>query len=187
MLAPIAVCGAIGLFVAGCADEAPPETGAAAPAASAPGAPDAEALAQLRALGYLDVSPDLADPSRRGAEVLDRERAMPGYRLYTSYTRCSASLIDLEGRVVHRWKHPCKRWKHAELLPDGHLLAVASLKRKDVEPGAERRAVVKLDWDGNRVWAAAIPAHHDVERTPTGEVLALTRRPANTEGPAPRG
>ncbi|MCZ6785345.1 MAG: aryl-sulfate sulfotransferase [Proteobacteria bacterium] len=141
--------------------------------------PAQDEIEELRALGYLDFSPKPADPSERGARVLDRGRTMPGYRLYTSNMRCRATLIDLDGEVVHAWSHPCKRWMHSELLPDGHLLVSGtdpSTSAGETDRPAERRFVLRLDWDGDVVWRARIPAHHDVEQVPGGQVLALTRR-----------
>ena len=45
--------------------------------------------------------------SRLGLTALDRNRACPGYVLYTPMaSRGDMYLIDLEGNVAHQWRMP---------------------------------------------------------------------------------
>lgn len=121
----------------------------------------------LRSLPYLDFAEEKADPAQRGVVLHDRERAWPGYNLYTLRGLCAAELIDMGGRVVNRWQvTPCGVWAHAELLPGGDLVVIGRHSR--------RRYLLRLDFDGGVVWKRDLPTHHDVERTPFGHLLVLT-------------
>jgi hypothetical protein len=81
-------------------------------------------------------------------------------------------LIDMNGRVVHRWNLATER---ATLLPDGHVVIMKGSK------------VLEYDWDGNLVWQYKVPSgpieedyyptpgiiHHDLERLPNGNTIFL--------------
>ncbi|MCZ6784389.1 MAG: aryl-sulfate sulfotransferase [Proteobacteria bacterium] len=139
-------------------------------------APTADGIEELRALGYLEASPNVADPSESGARVLDPARVMPGYRLYVADFRCEASLIDVDGRVVHRWRRPpCWKWMHAELLENGDLLVPEVANEREGQERGKGHALLRLDWSGDVVWRVPVDAHHDVETTAEGEILTLTR------------
>ncbi len=133
----------------------------------------------LRSLPYAAYSRERADPGRAGVVHFDRERAYPGYNLYSNRDLCSADLFDMEGRVVRRWSHqPCHHWSNVELQPDGDLL-VAGMEGV---PGADEerreflgaRYLLRLSWEGEVVWKLRVPAHHDAELTPEGDLLTLT-------------
>jgi len=100
-----------------------------------------------------------------------------GYTLSTN-TRGSnyADLIDMEGRMCHRW-HSDEGIGYAHLLPYGNLLIRTSPPAD--AGGAEKiggssTAILELDWDGNVVWEYRNPmVHHDYERLPNGNTLVL--------------
>lgn len=69
-----------------------------------------EAL-RLRALGYVDYSPELANLDKSGVSHLNASLAVPGHTLVVSSIECAARLIDLSGRELHKWKQEeCVRW-----------------------------------------------------------------------------
>jgi hypothetical protein len=115
-----------------------------------------------------------------GVTVCRSEECWPGYTLCQSRYEQSARLIDLAGQEVHRWSHAHRAeelegaflsgWHYAEMLPDGHMLAII----KEVE-GGFGGAILELDWDSNLVWSADVPAHHDFERLPDGTTLVVCR------------
>ena len=77
---------------------------------------------------------------------------------------------------MHSWVRPGDRhWSNVEMLPNGDLL-VPSKGEGGGEPGALRRSLARLDWQGREVWRRFIEAHHDVEVTPSGEIAVLTYR-----------
>jgi len=104
----------------------------------------------------------------------DRARAEPGYTLWSSVRGYHATLIDMQGRVVHRWKL-AEGIQYAYLLDNGHLL-LRTHPPAEAE-GTERiggssAAIVELDWDGNVVWRYDDRfLHHDCVRLPNGNTL----------------
>ena len=108
------------------------------------------------------------------------QHAYRGYTL-TANSRGSTDsyLIDMEGRVCHRW-HLDEGLGYGYLLDNGHLLARtnrANTAGADQAPRGARTAVgaiVELDWDSNLVWAYRNPMlHHDFQRLPNGNTLVL--------------
>ena len=99
-----------------------------------------------------------------------------GYTLTTNNRGFHATLIDMEGRVCHRW-HSDEGIGYAYLLPNGHLL----LRTNPPEDagGAEKiggssGALLELDWESNVVWEHHDPLiHHDYERLANGNTLVL--------------
>jgi outer membrane protein assembly factor BamB len=138
--------------------------------------PDTAELDRLRALPYIDYSPDPVDQSKRGVVLWDEQRSQPGYNLYSNHKLCSAYLIDAEGSTVRSWAHPGRHWSNTELLPNGDLLVVGTdlTGVDDEEPDDAHRFVMRFSWDGEVLWKRTLPAHHDVEITPRGGLLTLT-------------
>ena len=82
-----------------------------------------------------------AELGKKGVTVHDPSRAQRGFNLYSSRESNSAQLIDMDGKVVHRWEatvHGANMWQMVELLPDGELLVIAA-----------DHALFKLDRDSN--------------------------------------
>jgi hypothetical protein len=151
-----------------------PESTLPGPAAEAPTRPTAEAEAEierLRALGYVDYSPERAAPEDRGVTVYDERRTYPGYNLYPVRPLGRAELIDLDGNVLHSWTdRDSWPWSRSLLLANGDLLVVL------LENG-----LLHLAWD-NRVLAHyPLPAHHDVRPAPDGRFVTLTQNPRSID------
>ena len=154
---------------------APPSS--SSPAAQGTGSPvNEEALARLRSLGYLDTAglPKLG--AGKGVQFLDRNLAAPGYTLVVFAGSCTSQLLSLDGEIVRSWKdEPCHRWEHAELLPDGDLLVVGARLDQDEAPDPieSGRYVMRLGWDGERIWRVEINAHHDISPSADGNFMTL--------------
>jgi hypothetical protein len=127
-----------------------------------------------------------------GLTHLDPERASEGYTLITP-PGDSAYLLDLRGRIVHRWQFPGHHPGYGRLLPNGHLLMRALVRGlpppATVEFGAEhpplrehvRRMaggathLLEVDWDGRITWQhEELLMHHDFARLPNGNTIYLT-------------
>lgn len=134
-------------------------------------------IEQLESIGYATGSREA--PLERGITVHDREQAQPGLNLYTSGHAPEAVLMDMDGRVVHRWQYAfhdafptqtashrnARFWRRTAVLPNGDLIALhASL------------GILKLDRDSKLLWAHPHPVHHDLEVSPEGEIVVLTRK-----------
>ena len=104
-----------------------------------------------------------------------------GYTLFsTTRGGKDAYLIDMNGNVVHRW-HSEEGIHYAYLLDNGNLLC-RTMPPSDaggVEAvGGSSASLIELDWDGNVVWDYRnVMLHHDFERLPNGNTLALLWEP----------
>jgi hypothetical protein len=111
-----------------------------------------------------------------------------GYTLVAPIAANATYLIDMAGRIVHRWHYPEWRGFNSQLLPNGRLLLMCSESSRQppvIEPGTVpafdvniRRIggnathLLELDWDGSVVWSYANQAiHHDYVRLPDGNTL----------------
>ena len=106
--------------------------------------------------------------------------ASPGYTLVQTLTSMDTDLIDLEGRVVHRWSSSYKLGGGAYIQPNGNLLRTCILPRNPFNsacPGLSGAAEI-LDWDGNQLWSYEFATpdqtlHHDITLLPNGNILMI--------------
>jgi hypothetical protein len=114
-----------------------------------------------------------------------------GYTLLAPVAGDSAYLLDMDGRIVQRWRTPGFRPFMVRLLPTGKLLALcsdASLPPPTPPPnfdqppapfterirrmGGAGTNVLELDWDGTVAWNYRNEAiHHDCQRLANGNTL----------------
>jgi len=113
-----------------------------------------------------------------------------GYTLLALMGSTETSLIDTEGRTVHRWTHPAEAPLDlvAKLRDDGRLLRTVSLGRPGFHDAIPAIGVEEYSWDGELLWSYELgdrkrALHHDLAPLPNGNVLLLayervTRREA---------
>lgn len=141
-------------------------------------------LEQLESIGYLTGSQLATGASL--VTVHDAARAYGGYNLFSSGHAPEALLIDMDGKVLHRWH--CRVTEAAPEIPRGRAPFVDYFRRFRLgEDGAlfaifEGWALVKLDKHSRILWAYTSKAHHDLDvvRDPeTGEerIYVLVRTP----------
>ena len=105
--------------------------------------------------------------ARTGLTGLDRDKACPGYFVYSPYNGDGNGngvtfLLDLEGNELHRWSPPTPPGSWGYLLPNGNLFYMA--KAEQTNPRAMPATnfvggwLVELDWDSNIVWEHVNPA-----------------------------
>jgi hypothetical protein len=123
-------------------------------------------LEDLESLSYIAWS-EKPDTRPSGVVTYDKSKAFDGYNLYVDRGQ-TAYLMDMTGRVVHRWRLPSTRqfWEYARLLNDGDIVA-ASLGR----------GFVKLDKNSRLIWEAQISANHDIEVLQDGSFLVQATEP----------
>lgn len=137
-----------------------------------------EEIERLEALGYLAGSQAPSD--RSGVVAFDEDRAQPGYALYTSGHAPEATLMALDGQVLHTWRTAFQAawpereltrkdkgvhyWRRATLLPTGEILAIF-----------EGHGLIKVGVDSTLLWARENGAHHDLEVLEDGRLLVLLR------------
>lgn len=119
----------------------------------------------LQELGYFDgVADDQIATS--GVVVNVAGKVSPGLNFYSSRKQSSAQLIDMEGKVVHRWSVPrTGAWQHVTLLPNGDVLALVKDKH-----------LLRVDKDSNVLWRFKARVHHDLDVAADGTIYVLARR-----------
>ncbi len=137
-----------------------------------------EELERLAVLGY--VSGSVPATSDSGVTLHDRERASQGLNLVLSAHAPGATLIDMDGNVLHEWQASFRQvwprrkvlkrfrnanwFRRAHLFPNGDLIGI----------WAHSAGILKLDRDSNILWSSTVPAHHDLEVMPDGYIYVLT-------------
>jgi hypothetical protein len=137
------------------------------------------AAADVRAIPYLQGY----RPAEKGLSTVavhDPRAVYRGLNLYVSGHAAEAVLMDMDGKVLHRWRYPLRRlwpdlaadptnakleyWRRAYLFPNGDLLGIY-----------EGLGLVKLDAQSRVLWAQRGGFHHDLAVTPAGEIWVLYR------------
>ncbi|HET8726085.1 MAG TPA: arylsulfotransferase family protein [Alphaproteobacteria bacterium] len=142
--------------------------------------------------GYMDpLTTDLWRPARtdaKGVVAYDPERSAGGLTLYTSGHEQKASLIDMDGRVVHEWSLPYSQvWDDTAAVqnpqPDSHVY----IEKAHVYPNGDLLALyvavgdspwgyglVKMNRDSEVIWKYLQQVHHDFDVAPDGRIHVLT-------------
>jgi len=131
---------------------------------------------KLGTLGYLGAVRPAGEQA--GITVYDRDLAYDGLNLFISGHAPEATLMDMDGEVLHRWTidfrsvwpdwkgvrgHPgTEHWGYVHLREDGGLLAVF-----------DWLGLIRLDRDSNVLWSYAGRSHHDLFVTDEGMIYAL--------------
>lgn len=137
-------------------------------------------LALVLALFVGNIAPANAGESfmtPTGVLQWDEKKAYNGYTIVSPSTAKNTYLIDMKGKVVHKWETNYLPGLYAELLPNGNLLRGFRMKGTVAFAGASG-GVQELDWDGNVVWEHKIydkdhSAHHCFNRMENGNTLVL--------------
>ncbi len=133
-------------------------------------------LSAVLALPYLQGSKPA--PSESGVRLYDRSRAWDGYNIYTSGHAPEAFLVDMEGRLLHRWHYHTRDrvwpgmasgwwtyWRRVHPYQNGDLLAIYG-----------GSGVVRLDAQSQLLWAYRGENHHDLDVDDEGRIHVLGRK-----------
>jgi hypothetical protein len=134
-----------------------------------------EKLEKLRALPYVQGS--TAAPEDINVTIHDQNAAYDGVNLYNSGHGPEALAIDMDGRVLHRWRFPIENiwpdvpktphgtfWRRVYWYPNGDVLAIF-----------EGIGMIKLDKDSKLLWSYDEACHHAVTVADDGRIYVLTR------------
>jgi hypothetical protein len=117
--------------------------------------------------------------------IQNSPKAFKGYTLFAPIASKTTYLIDMEGRVVHKWESDYPPGQSAYLLENGHLLRTASSRggrgrggNGVFGGGGAAGRVQEFTWEGELVWDFEYSSdehlsHHDIERLPNGNVLMI--------------
>lgn len=138
-----------------------------------------EEIRRLESIGYVTGSTPAV--ARANVTRYDPARAYAGLNLYTDGYAPEATLIDMEGNVLHQWSYSfddafpdkdvpknsarTRYWRRVALTETGDLLAIY-----------DGLGLIKLDAESNLVWTFPGRAHHDLEIQPDGTIYTLTRK-----------
>lgn len=112
-----------------------------------------------------------------GVIAYDQAGAYNGYTLFAPSLHKSTYLLDMEGDIVHEWKHEYNPGLYVEMLPNGNLLRGGRLDR--IVPFSGGCGILQeIDWDGKVVWEQKIytdkrVSHHAFDRMPNGNTLVI--------------
>ena len=108
------------------------------------------------------------------------DQASSGYTLIAPLGSTETRLIDIDGKVVHRWQSDVRPGNSVYLLNDGSLLRTGKVTDNPVFPvgGGSGGRVQRISWDGKLLWDFQYASdsyfqHHDVEPMPNGNVLLI--------------
>jgi hypothetical protein len=120
---------------------------------------------------------------RHGLLKYNEGKTFNGYTLFWLLGGRDVWLIDMLGRIVHRWRMPYIPASHAVLLPNGNLLAgckVMSHEELGLPPpfAGIGGLLLELDWEGNEVWRCDVPyQNHDFDRLSNGNTIYPSWQP----------
>ena len=123
--------------------------------------------------GRADASP--ADRTRPQVTIDQPESTCDGFTLITTNQAPQAELVDMSGRIVHRWSvqdepgNGRSHWERCRIFPNGDLLALCC--RDGAIPYGHR--LVKIDKDSRVLWQFRDNVHHDFDIAEDGRILAL--------------
>ncbi len=131
-------------------------------------------LKELQALSYLQgYNPA---PLLKNVTIHDKNKSFPGYNLFLSADAPEATLMDMNGMTVHRWRFPhaslhdhqgyyAPFWGRARILKNGDLLALIPYS-----------GLLKINKSSHLIWFRRIQCHHDLDIDSNGNIYTLTER-----------
>ena len=106
--------------------------------------------------------------------------AQAGYTLFAPQQHETVYLLDMEGRIVHKWETDERPGNSVYLLEDGRLLRAVHTPGNSVfgAPPFGGGRIQILNWQGDIEWNYRVSdseryQHHDIAPMPNGNVLAL--------------
>ncbi len=106
--------------------------------------------------------------------------AYAGFTLFAPNFTTTTFLVDMDGRVVHRWRSDHEPGQSAYLLPNGNLLRTGNVGpgNRTFHGGGAGGRVQEYTWEGSLVWDFTYSSdehllHHDVRRLPNGNTLMI--------------
>ncbi|MCZ6763679.1 MAG: aryl-sulfate sulfotransferase [Alphaproteobacteria bacterium] len=108
-----------------------------------------------------------------GITVHDRDRATPGFTIYSPHSGHVTYLIDMDGKIVHQWTLPDKPSGYARLLPGGNLFYACFVEGGPPLKGGGKGGLIReVDWDNNLVHEHTdLGQHHDFRKLANGNIL----------------
>lgn len=113
-------------------------------------------------------------PLQSGVTIHERERASPGYTLFSPLFGTETLLVNMHGEIAHRWQLPGTPAGYSRLLPNGNLFCLAKLEGSGptFKGGAQGGHMREVDWHGKIVHEYCDGMqHHDAHKLSNGNIL----------------
>ncbi len=116
---------------------------------------------------------------RSGLLRHDESRAFAGYTLFAPLPSNDVYLMDMEGRLVHRWQGAETPAHSVYLLDNGNLLKTFRPRiNAGFGMGGAGGGLKIVDWDGATLWEYTyandkVQGHHDAQALPNGNILLI--------------
>jgi outer membrane protein assembly factor BamB len=102
---------------------------------------------------------------KHGVTYYDKDKATPGYTLYSRNGSDQVWLIDMDGKVAHEWKTTGGTTNCNYLRPNGNLFICERVPEGPKVKSGKGGRIHEYDWDGNVVWEHIDDhQHHDARR-----------------------
>jgi len=130
---------------------------------------------EMKALPYLQGSRPASGMS--GVNLYKASLTSSGLNLVVSADAPEAFLMDMDGKIVHRWISPKDQvdipkghekdtyWRRVHLYPNGDIAVIYE----------NSGILAKLDKDSHVLWKVRLAAHHDLDVADDGTIHVLTR------------
>lgn len=110
----------------------------------------------------------------------DEKRADNGYTLICNSNGKATYLMDMKGRVVHRWDLPegMMIWANFMLLENGHLIRAILERDPGIDKGGPCSILQEVDWGNNLLWEYRAEkdcyrVNRDMRVLPNGNILHI--------------
>ena len=119
---------------------------------------------------------------KHGVTFYDKERATPGYTLYSRNGSKQVWLIDMDGEVVHEWQTGGGSTHFNYLRPNGNVFICERIPDGPPVKSGKGGRMREYDWDGNVVWEHIDDhQHHDGRRLENGNAVYIAWHEFNAE------
>jgi len=104
-------------------------------------------------------------------------REYKGFTVFAPLGSKSSYLVDMKGRVVHKWELPLKGAHSMKILRNGNFLYMTKIKDCSLKKTENSRwKLIELDWNSKIIWEHEDKyMHHSFCRLKNGNTLFLKR------------
>jgi hypothetical protein len=111
---------------------------------------------------------------KHGVTHYDKDKATPGFTLYSRNGSDQVWLISMDGEVVHEWKTTGGTTNTNYLRPNGNLFICEKVAGGPKVRSGKGGRMREYDWDGNVVWEHIDDhQHHDARRLENGNAVYI--------------
>ena len=117
-----------------------------------------------------------------GVTHYDKQRATPGFTLFSPIDSEIAKIVNMEGETVQQWELERGGTNCCCLTDNGNLFIAEKSPEGPKLSSGKSGLMREYDWDGNVVWEHHDPnQHHDARRLPNGNTLYIAWSPLDVE------